>query len=83
MLKTELPVSEKEKVVSEVMNGQLSADLPRMIIIVVTTIGSALLFLNIVLVTCFVRRRRKKRLEEGKLPCLNDTLNCRFSFKSH
>lgn len=66
---TELPVSEKEKVIREegVMSGQISADLPRLIIIIVSVLGSSLLFLNIILVVCFVRRRRKKRMEDGKL----------------
>ena len=63
----EQPVSEKEKVISEgVMSGQISADLPRLIIIIVSVLGSSLLFLNIILVVCFVRRRRKKRIEDGE-----------------
>ncbi|RWS14166.1 nephrin-like protein, partial [Dinothrombium tinctorium] len=61
----EAPVSEKEKVISQVLSGK-AGDIPRLIIIVVSVLGSSLLLLNIVLVVCFVRRRRKKRLEEGK-----------------
>ncbi|XP_022254721.1 nephrin-like isoform X2 [Limulus polyphemus] len=41
------------------------ADLPRIIVISVSVVGTILLVFNIVLVICFVRRRRKKRLGEG------------------
>ena len=49
-----------------VMSGQISSDLPRLIIITVSVLGSSLLFLNIILVVCFVRRRRRKAMEDGK-----------------
>ncbi|KAK8779720.1 hypothetical protein V5799_018940 [Amblyomma americanum] len=39
-------------------------DIPKIIITSVSVVGTSLLFLNIVLVICFVRKRRKKRLEE-------------------
>lgn len=39
-------------------------DIPKIIITSVSVVGTSLLFLNIILVICFVRKRRKKRLEE-------------------
>ncbi|XP_074593435.1 nephrin-like isoform X1 [Brevipalpus obovatus] len=60
----EAPVSEKERI-SQVLSAK-AADLPRLIIIAVSVLGSSLLLLNVVLVACFVRKRRKKRLEEAE-----------------
>ena len=41
-------------------------DAPKIIIIAVSTAGSILLILNVVLITCYLIRRRKKCMEEGE-----------------
>ena len=41
------------------------ADLPRLVVVSVAITGSILLFLNIILVGCFMYRKRKQRLREG------------------
>lgn len=40
-------------------------DMPKVLIIVVTMVGTALLVLNVALIACFVRRRHRKRLAKG------------------
>lgn len=73
----EAPLGETEKVVDETLATK--GDIPRIIIITVSVVGTSLLILNIVLVICFVRKRRKKRLEEGRAPGEGDQQLCLFS----
>lgn len=40
-------------------------DIPRLVIIAVSVTGALLVLLNIVLVICFIYRKRNKRLKEG------------------
>ncbi|CAG2171205.1 unnamed protein product, partial [Oppiella nova] len=54
----ETPVTETEKIISKIMNER-AGDLPKLILIV-SLVGSSLLLFNIVLVVCFVRKRRRK-----------------------
>ncbi|XP_055938972.1 nephrin-like isoform X2 [Argiope bruennichi] len=71
------PLGETEKVVDQSLTPK--GDIPRIIIITVSVVGSCLLVLNIVLVVCFVRKRRKKRLEEGRASGDEDQDLCLFS----
>ncbi|XP_013792779.1 synaptogenesis protein syg-2-like, partial [Limulus polyphemus] len=57
-----VPDNETERVTREVMSEKI--EIPRIIITCVSVVGTFLLVINIVLVICFVRRRRKKGLEE-------------------
>lgn len=41
------------------------SDMPKVLIIVITIVGTALLVLNVALIACFVRRRHRKRLAKG------------------
>lgn len=54
------------------MNADLlltRGDSPKIIIIAISTAGALLLVLNLVLVICYVIRRRKKKcMEEGEFP---------------
>lgn len=47
-------------------------DMPKVLIIVITIVGTALLVLNVALIACFVRRRHRKRLAKGLLLILDD-----------
>ncbi|XP_059352881.1 nephrin-like [Daphnia carinata] len=40
-------------------------DMPKVLIIVITIVGTALLVLNVALIACFVRRRHRKRLAKA------------------
>ncbi|XP_054719088.1 nephrin-like [Uloborus diversus] len=80
MTLSEAPLGETEKVVDEALAGK--GDIPRIIIITVSVVGSCLLILNIVLVVCFVRKRRKKRLEEGRASEDGEQPLCLFSLES-
>lgn len=55
-------------------------DSPQIIIIAVSTAGSILLVLNIILVACYLSRRNKKKaMEEGLLRCcLLSIVTCRL-----
>jgi hypothetical protein len=46
--------------------------MPKVLIIVITIVGTALLVLNVALIACFVRRRHRKRLAKGLLLILDD-----------
>ena len=41
-------------------------DMPKVLIIVITIVGTALLVLNVALIACFVRRRHRKRIAKGE-----------------
>ena len=41
--------------------------MPKVLIIVITIVGTSLLVLNVALIACFVRRRHRKRLAKGWL----------------
>ena len=59
-------LGERERMITEVLRGKGS--LPQIVIIIVSIVGVCLLVLNVCLIACFIRRRRKKRLEsEGKI----------------
>lgn len=59
---TEVPLSEKEKDITDVLRGK--GEIPRIVIITVSVVGTFLLILNVTLVVCFIRRRHRKRLED-------------------
>ena len=48
-----------EGVIPEVLGGR--NDLPQIVIIAVSVVGTVLLLINIVLVACFVRRKQGKK----------------------
>ncbi|XP_042902394.1 nephrin isoform X3 [Parasteatoda tepidariorum] len=77
---SEAPIGETEKVIDEALVNK--GAIPRIIIITVSVVGSCLLMLNIILVICFVRKRRKKRLEEGRASGDGDQDLCLFSMES-
>uniref|UniRef100_A0A1W7RA58 Nephrin n=1 Tax=Hadrurus spadix TaxID=141984 RepID=A0A1W7RA58_9SCOR len=64
---SETPFNDTIPAAPQLLSGK--GDIPRIIIITVSVVGSFLLVLNIILVICFVRKRRKKRLEEDSDHC--------------
>ncbi|GAB6027447.1 hypothetical protein CHUAL_001708 [Chamberlinius hualienensis] len=56
---------ENGKVLTHVLRGK--GEIPRIVIITVSVVGTFLLVLNVTLVVCFIRRRHKKRMEDGEL----------------
>ena len=47
--------------------------MPKVLIIVITIVGTSLLVLNVALIACFVRRRHRKRLAKGWLYPVSST----------
>lgn len=54
-------------------------DMPKVLIIVITIVGTSLLVLNVALIACFVRRRHRKRLAKG----LSHLQAIRFIYNHH
>lgn len=58
------PPGERQNVIPAVMGPK--SKIPHLVIIIVSVVGAFLLVLNVFIVSCFIYRKRKKRLEEGK-----------------
>ncbi|KAG1691197.1 Nephrin [Nymphon striatum] len=56
------PPGERQNVIPAVMGPK--SKIPHLVIIIVSVVGAFLLVLNVFIVSCFIYRKRKKRLEE-------------------